>query len=63
VALVPSCIVIILVLRLIEPMTNQPAVATFSRSPRMAVAFSIHGVASKTYDFAKAKIDDSNSAD
>jgi hypothetical protein len=49
---------------LIEPMTNQPAVVTFSRSPRMAVAFSIHGVASKTYDLSRLiKIDDSNSAD
>jgi hypothetical protein len=58
-ASVLSCIVIILVLRLIEPATNQLAVVTFSRSPRTVVACSIHGVASKTYDFAK----DGNSAE
>ena len=62
-ASVLSCIVIILVLRLIEPATNQLAVVTFSRSPRRVVAGSIHGVASKTYDFVKAKIDDRNSAE
>jgi hypothetical protein len=48
---------------LIEPATSQLVVVTFSRSPRRVVACSIHGVASKSYDFAKAKIDDRNSAE